>query len=69
MSVNDANWTGTAWCSVTLRNGRVLDVGEFAMANGYGAWAARLDASSSDVRSARVTDATGHVIASATLSA
>jgi hypothetical protein len=69
MSVNDANWTGTAWCSVTLRNGRVLDVGEFAMANGYGAWAARLDASSSDVRSARVTDASGHVIASATLSA
>lgn len=69
MSLDDANWTGTAWCSVTLKNGHVLDVGVFTMVHGYGAWAARVDASSGAVRSAQVTDATGHVLASATLSA
>jgi hypothetical protein len=69
MSLDDANWTGTAWCSVTLKNGHVLDVGVFTMVHGYGAWAARVDASSGALRSAQVTDATGHVLASATLSA
>lgn len=69
MSLDDANWTGTAWCSVTLKNGRVLDVGFFPMVHGYGAWAARVDASSGAVQSAQVTDVTGHVIAAATLSA
>jgi hypothetical protein len=69
MSLDDANWTGTAWCSVTLKDGRVLDVGVFTVDHGYGAWAARVDASSAALKSAQVTDASGHVLASATLSA
>jgi hypothetical protein len=69
VSLDDANWSGTAWCSVTLKNGHVLDVGVFTMVHGYGAWATRVDASSSAVKSAQVTDATGRVLASATLSA
>jgi hypothetical protein len=69
MSLDDANWTGTAWCSVTLKNGRVLDVGVFTVDHGYGTWAARVDAASATLKSAQVTDAAGHLLASATLSA
>ncbi len=68
MSLDDANWSGTAWCSVTLKDGRVLDVGAFTVVHGYGAWAARLEASSSAVAHAQVTDAAGRVLASALLS-
>lgn len=68
MSFDDARWSGTAWCRVTLNNGHVLDVGVFSVVRGYGAWASRVDAPSSAVRSAQVTDVAGHVLASATLS-
>ena len=68
MSFDDAGWSGAAWCRVTLKNGRVLDLGVFTVVHGYGAWAARVDAASSTVSSAQVTDATGHVLASATVS-
>ncbi|NNN08397.1 MAG: hypothetical protein HKL85_04290 [Acidimicrobiaceae bacterium] len=68
MSFDDAGWSGTAWCTVTLKNGHVLDVGVFNVVHGYGAWAAQVNAASSAVRSARVTDAKGHVLASATVS-
>jgi hypothetical protein len=68
MSLDDANWSGTAWCRVTLKGGRVMDLGAFTVTRGYGAWAARVDSSGLAVRSAQVTDVTGHILASATLS-
>ncbi len=68
MSLDDANWSGTARCRVTLKDGRVLDIGVFTVVHGHGAWAARVDASSSAVTRAQVTDVTGRVLASAVLS-
>ena len=68
MSLDDANFSGTAWCSVTLKSGRVIDVGVFSVRHGYGAWAARVNTTTAAVKSAQVTDATGRVLASATLS-
>jgi anti-sigma factor RsiW len=69
MTLDDANVSGEAWCDVTLKSGRVLDVGVFTLKDGYGAWAARVTAGASSVASAKVTDANGRVLASATLSA
>jgi hypothetical protein len=69
MTISDAHRSGPAWCEVTLVNGRVLDVGTFSLSNGYGAWAAALNLGGSALASARVTDAHGVVLASASLSA
>ncbi len=69
VSFEDGRSTGVAWCSVTLRDGRVLEVGVFRLHDGYGAWSARVNAASGDVRSARVTADAGRVLATATLSA
>ena len=68
VSLDDASWSGTVWCSVTLRDGRTLDVGAFAVHHGHGAWAARVAATGREVREARITDVAGHVIATATVS-
>lgn len=69
MALDDAHHSGIAWCAVTLASGRVLDVGTFSLVNGHGAWAATLDLAGSTVAYARVTDANGVVLASASLSA
>ena len=68
MSLDDANWSGTAWCRVTLRGGRILDVGAFSVNHGYGAWAAHLDVARTALASAQVTDGSGRVLASVSLS-
>ncbi len=69
MSLNDPGWSGTAWCNVRLKNGRIESVGSFPVVNGYGAWSAEVHASAGQVVSANVTDDYGTVLASATLPA
>ncbi len=68
MSIDDDNWTGSAQCRVIFDNGTTSIVGQFAMAHGYGAWAAKISAANGKVRGAQVLDARGRVLASATLS-
>jgi hypothetical protein len=69
MSLDDPGWTGTAWCNVRLKSGRIESVGKFSVVRGYGAWSAEVHASAGQVVSANVTDGYGTVLASATLSA
>ncbi|HEY5304334.1 MAG TPA: zf-HC2 domain-containing protein [Acidimicrobiales bacterium] len=69
MSLDDPGWSGTAWCNVRLKSGRIESVGHFSVVHGYGAWSAEVHASAGQVVSANVTDDYGTVLASATLSA
>ena len=69
MTFDEGKWSGTAWCSVTLKNGRVKDLGSFSLTNGYGAWDASVNVAANQVATAQVTDASGHVLATAHLSA
>jgi predicted anti-sigma-YlaC factor YlaD len=68
MIVGDDNWSGVVSCRVVLKNGVTETVGSFALAGGYGAWSAEVNAAGSQVKTAQVVDAHGGVIASATLS-
>jgi anti-sigma factor RsiW len=67
MSVDDDSLTGVAWCEVTLKDGRVVDVGSFSLKHGYGAWTSRLNVAANQIRGAELIGASGAVIASATL--
>jgi hypothetical protein len=67
MTLDDGNWSGVARCEVTLTSGRVVTVGRFTLSGGYGAWVAPVHASADHVRTARLVDAHGTVIASAAL--
>jgi hypothetical protein len=67
MTVDAGTWTGVVWCEVTLSNGHTETVGKFTLASGYGSWVAPLKSSASQVRSARLVDSNGDVIASAIL--
>ena len=69
MAADDGDWSGLAWCQITLENGRVETVGRFTLSHGYGAWTARLRTAGNQVRSAQLVSANGNVIASATLHA
>ena len=69
MSIDDTRWSGSAWCRVTLANGRVLDVGAFKLTQGYGAWSSRIDTGGVRVISAEVTNARGVILARGKLTA
>jgi hypothetical protein len=69
MDVDASMITGTVWCEVTFANGRTETVGEFTIAHGYGSWVAPIKGSGSPVRSARVVNANGTVLARATFAA
>jgi hypothetical protein len=69
MTLNDVPATGRITCTITLENGTREDVGHFRVSGGYGAWAVRLPAPSSDVKSVEVEDTAGVVLASAPLHA
>ncbi|HXW39405.1 MAG TPA: hypothetical protein VEJ44_06900 [Acidimicrobiales bacterium] len=57
-------------CRLVAADGRVLSVGWFTLSDGYGYWAAPIDApTGTSVDAAQVTDADGRVLASATLPA
>lgn len=69
MNVDRGSLSGVVWCEVTLDNGRTENIGKFTLANGYGSWIAPIRAAGSSVRSARLVNASGAVIAQATFAA
>jgi hypothetical protein len=66
MNIDTGDLSGPVWCEVTLANGRSVTVGKFTLSNGYGSWVAPLTSSTSNVRSARIVNARGTVLAQAT---
>jgi hypothetical protein len=66
MDIDAGVLSGTVWCQVTLANGHTETVGKYTIADGYGSWIAPIKGSGSDVRSARVVNANGTVLAQAT---
>jgi Putative zinc-finger len=68
MTVDAGAWSSKVTCEVTLADGKVVRIGVFKLANGYGAWGAPLPAAAADVRSARLVAPSGSVLASAQLS-
>ncbi len=69
MDVDAGKLSGVVWCQVTLSTGRVETVGKFTLTNGYGSWIAAVKDSSAQIRSARLVNARGTVLASATFAA
>jgi anti-sigma factor RsiW len=69
MTVDDGSKGGLVRCQVVLASGEVKTVGTYWLTTGYGAWTMRVDAPSEQVRSARLVDAHGAVVARATLRA
>jgi predicted anti-sigma-YlaC factor YlaD len=67
MDVDTGKISGVVWCEVTFANGRSQTVGKFTISHGYGSWVAPIKASGSDVRSARIVNGEGTVLAQATL--
>jgi hypothetical protein len=66
MDVDAGKLSGLVWCEVTFANGHVESVGKFTLANGYGSWTAAIKDSGSRIRSARLVNAHGTVLAKAT---
>jgi hypothetical protein len=66
MDVDAGRLSGLVWCEVTLANGRVETVGKFTLSHGYGSWIAPIKSSGSLVRSARLVNTHGTVLARAT---
>jgi hypothetical protein len=66
MNVDTAKISGLVWCEVTFANGRSATVGKFTIRHGYGSWVAPIKASGREVRSARIVNGAGAVLAQAT---
>jgi hypothetical protein len=66
MNIDTGGVSGLVWCEVTLDNGRNVTVGKFTLSHGYGSWVAPLGSSVNGVRSARIVNARGTVLAQAT---
>src|SRR5665213_2294945 len=66
MDVDAGKLSGLVWCEVTFTNGRSETVGKFTISHDYGSWVAPIKASGSDVRSARIVNKNGTVLAQAT---
>ena len=66
MDVDTGKISGVVWCEVTFANGRSETVGKFTISHGYGSWVAPIKASGRDVRSARIVNGEGTVLAQAT---
>jgi len=66
MDVDAGKLSGLVWCEVTFTNGRSETVGKFTISHDYGSWVAPIKASGSDVRSARIVNKNGTVLAWAT---
>ena len=69
MDVDAGTLSGLVWCEVTLANGQTESVGKFTLARGYGSWTAPIKESGNRIRSARLVNAHGTVLAKATFKA
>lgn len=66
MMVNGVSARGSVSCVLVARDGSITRLGSFDLVNGSGSWGAPDRWSTSDVAGARLVDASGHVVASAT---
>jgi len=68
MAVESALGDTTVRCEVIETGHRAITVGSFALDNGYGYWSAPVPPSASPITGARLVDASGHTVATATFS-
>ena len=67
VTIQGGRWQGQVTCEVTLSGGQVATVGTFTMSGDYPSWAAALPLTGGAVRSARLIDSNGEIVASAQL--
>jgi hypothetical protein len=67
MQLAESSVHGTVTCEIVTDNGATHKLGTFRVTSGYGAWAAPLGVSPSDVRVAQLVSPDGATIATATL--
>ena len=67
MTIDDADWSGTVTCAVTLSGGKVETIGAFKLSGGYGAWGAPLTSPAGKVQAARLIAPNGTILASVQL--
>jgi hypothetical protein len=68
MSVDLGSGAGTVTCQVVGKDGRVITIGSFRLADGYGAWGSPDPGYLGTLAGARLVSATGTVLASGTFS-
>jgi hypothetical protein len=68
MYMDDPAWQGAIHCEVVVDQGPTVDLGQFWLSEGKGAWAASVDQPAGRLSEARIVAADGKVLASATLS-
>lgn len=68
MTLNYAAWVGRVDCQVTLQGGRTKTLGTFRVGSEYDSWALPIRAPITQVVQARLLDAAGAVLATASLS-
>jgi len=67
MTIDHGWWSGGVTCEAILTRGRVERIGTFATAGDYSTWGAPLAAPAGQVLGARLVNATGVILASASL--
>lgn len=68
MYMDDPAWRGAIHCEVVVDQGRTVDLGQFWLSEGKGAWAASVNQPAGRLSQARIVGSDGKVLASATLS-
>ncbi|HUC15410.1 MAG TPA: hypothetical protein VMS00_13245 [Acidimicrobiales bacterium] len=68
MYMDDPAWQGAIHCEVVVEQGPTVDLGNFWLSEGKGAWAASLNQPAGRLSQARIVGSDGKVLASATLS-
>ena len=68
MYMDDPAWQGAVHCEVVVDQGPTVDLGQFWLSEGKGAWAASVDQPAGRLSQARIVGTDGKVLASATLS-
>jgi hypothetical protein len=68
MYVDNQSWSGELRCQVVLDHGPTITLGDFWPSQGKGAWAASVSEPAGRLREARVVNASGRVLATASLS-
>jgi hypothetical protein len=68
MAVGTDRGDQTLVCQLVERNHATISIGSFKLDKGYGYWSAAIPASASPITGARLVDATGHTVATATFS-
>jgi len=63
MTIDGDSWSGTVTCEVTPATGEVETIGVFKLSAGYGAWGAAPTTPTGSMRSARLVDRNGTVVA------